>query len=399
MNRQFFPPIVATTLCAGALAAALAAGPARAEPVVLTIVHVNDLDRLDGSGDRGGVARLATVVREVRASASHVLVTHGGDAISPSLLSSFDKGAHMIDLFNRVGFDAMVLGNHEFDFTPAVTVARIAEARFPILATNALEPDGTLIDGVTENLLIEVGAYRVGVFGLTTAVTPMISSSDPVAFRPATEVAAVQARKLRDAGADLVVALAHTGRNEDEALIRQGVVDLLLSGHDHDMKVEIGDDTTFIESGAQAEFVTIVEIAMDTAEGRDGPRFVWEPSVRVVNTVSVAPDPDLQAVVDAYLGRFERELNVEIGSTAVELDSRRRVVRSRESGIANLFADVMRKDRRNNRPICVVRGVLVWSLSGSLSVRTRTFCGRSDAIWSRLRNEHGKTGVGRGAWR
>ena len=299
MNRQFFPPIVATTLCAGALAAALAAGPARAEPVVLTIVHVNDLDRLDGSGDRGGVARLATVVREVRASASHVLVTHGGDAISPSLLSSFDKGAHMIDLFNRVGFDAMVLGNHEFDFTSAVTVARIAEARFPILATNALEPDGTLIDGVTENLLIEVGAYRVGVFGLTTAVTPMISSSDPVAFRPATEVAAVQARKLRDAGADLVVALAHTGRNEDEALIRQGVVDLLLSGHDHDMKVEIGDDTTFIASGAQAEFVTIVEIAMDTAEGRDGPRFVWEPSVRVVNTVSVAPDPDLQAVVDA----------------------------------------------------------------------------------------------------
>ena len=105
-----------------------------AEPVVLTIVHVNDLDRLDGSGDRGGVARLATVVREVRASASHVLVTHGGDAISPSLLSSFDRGAHMIDLFNQVGFDAMVLGNHEFDFTPAVTVERIAEAGFPILS-------------------------------------------------------------------------------------------------------------------------------------------------------------------------------------------------------------------------------------------------------------------------
>ena len=85
-------------------------------------MHVNDLDRLDGSGGRGGVARLAAVVKEVRASAPHVLVTHGGDAISPSLLSSFDKGAHMIDLFNQVGFDAMVLGNHEFDFTPAVTV-------------------------------------------------------------------------------------------------------------------------------------------------------------------------------------------------------------------------------------------------------------------------------------
>ena len=332
----------AMTLAAAALAATLATGPVRAEPVTLTIVHVNDLDRLDGSDGRGGVARLAAVVKEVRASAPHVLVTHGGDAISPSLLSSFDKGAHMIDLFNQVGFDAMVLGNHEFDFTPAVTVARIAEARFPILASNALEPDGTLIDGVTENLLIKVGAYRVGVFGLTTAMTPMISSSDPVAFRPATEVAAVQARKLRDAGADLVVALAHTGRNEDEALIRQGVVDLLLSGHDHDMKVELGDGTAFIESGAQAQFVTIVEVAMDTTEGRNGPRFVWEPSVRIVNTVSVAPDPELHAAVEAYLAGLEHKLDVEIGSTSVELDSRRSVVRSRESGIANLFADAMR---------------------------------------------------------
>ena len=342
MNRRFFPPIGVTVLCAGALAAALAAGPARAEPVVLTIVHVNDLDRLDGSGDRGGVARLATVVREVRASAPHVLVTHGGDAISPSLLSSFDRGAHMIDLFNQVGFDAMVLGNHEFDFTPAVTAERVAEAGFPILSSNAIEPDGTLVDGVFENLTIEVGPYKVGMFGLTTAVTPMISSSDPVTFRPATEVAAEQAMKLRDAGADLVVALAHTGHVEDAALMRQGMVDLLLSGHDHDMKVELGDGTAFVESGAQAEFVTIVEVAMDMAEGRGGPRFVWEPSVRVVNTVSVTPDPRLQASVDAYLGGLEQELDVEIGSTAVELDSRRSVVRSGESAFANLVTDAMR---------------------------------------------------------
>ena len=342
MNRRFFPTIGATVLCAGALAMALAAGTSRAEPAVLTIVHVNDLDRLDGSGDRGGVARLAAVVGEVRASASHVLVTHGGDAISPSLLSSFDRGAHMIDLFNQVGFDAMVLGNHEFDFTPAVTVERIAEAGFPILSSNAVEPDGTLVDGVTENLLIEVGPYKVGMFGLTTVATPMVSSPDPVTFRPVTEVAAEQARKLRDAGADLVVALAHTGHGEDEALMRQGVVDLLLSGHDHDMKVEFGGGTAFVESGAQAEFVTIVEVAMDMAEGRGGPRFAWEPSVRIVNTVSVAPDPRLQASVDAYLGGLEQELDVEIGSTAVELDSRRRMVRSRESAIANLFADAMR---------------------------------------------------------
>ena len=101
MKRLFFWRNGATALAAAVLAVGLSVGPVRAEPVTLTIVHVNDLDRLDGSGNRGGVARLATVVKEVRASASHVLVTNGGDTISPSLLSSFDKGAHMIDLLTR----------------------------------------------------------------------------------------------------------------------------------------------------------------------------------------------------------------------------------------------------------------------------------------------------------
>ena len=334
----------AAALGAAALAVALAAaGPAaRAEPVTLTIVHVNDLDRLDGSGDRGGVARLAAVVKEVRANARHVLVTNGGDAISPSLLSSFDRGAHMIDLFNRIGFDAMAVGNHEFDFTPAVTVERIAEAGFPMLSNNAIEPDGTLIDGVTEHLLFEVGPYRVGVFGLTTATTAVKSAPAPVTFRPATEVAAEQAKKLREAGADLVIALAHTDRAEDAALMRQGAVDLLLSGDDHDMKIEVGADTTFVESGEQAEFVTVVDITMDTVEGRRGPRFAWQPAFRVVNTAFVAPDPELQSAVDGYLSRLSEELDVEIGSTAVELDSRRSVVRGRETGIANLIVDAMR---------------------------------------------------------
>ena len=338
------PARFAAALAAAAVLATttgLAAPPA--EPATLTIVHVNDLDRLDGSGDRGGVARLATVVGAVRAeSAGRVLVTHGGDAISPSLLSSFDKGAHMIDLLNRIGIDAMVLGNHEFDFTPAVTVERIAEAAFPVLSSNAVEPDGGPIDGVAGRLLLEVGRYKVGMFGLTTATTATKSSPAPVAFRPVVEVAAEQARMLREAGADLVVALAHTDRAEDAALMRQGAVDLLLSGDDHDMKIEVGRKTTFVESGAQAEFVTVVEVAMDTVEGRDGPRFVWEPSFRVVNTASVAPDPEIEAVVEEYLARLTEELDVEIGATAVELDSRRRVVRSREAGIANLIADAMR---------------------------------------------------------
>ena len=332
----------AAAVAVAALALAAFAGPAGSEPVTLTIVHVNDLDRIDGSDGRGGMARLAAVVKDVRASSRHVLVTHGGDAISPSLLSSFDKGAHMIDLLNEVGVDVMALGNHEFDFTPAVTVARIAEAEFPILSNNAVEPDGTLLDGVTEHLLLEVDRYQVGVFGLTTAMTPEISSPGTVTFRPAAEVAAEKSAMLRGSGADLVIAVAHTGHEEDAEVMRRGGVDLLLSGHDHDMRIDVGRTSTFVESGSQAEFVTVVEIAMDTVEGRRGPRFVWEPGFRVVNTRSVTPDPDVKAAVDRYLDLLSKELDIKIGATTVELDSRRAVVRTGEAAIGNLIADAMR---------------------------------------------------------
>ena len=178
----------------------------------LTIVHVNDIDRMEGDGDAGGVARLATVIADVRAQGGTVLATNGGDSISPSLLSSFDEGAHMIALLNMVGLDAMALGNHEFDFGPDVTRARVAEANFTVLSNNALEPDGTLIDGVQENMMIEVGDHTVGIFGLTTQGTAVKSSPGDVTFSDPVEVAAATAAALREAGADVVIALAHTDR-------------------------------------------------------------------------------------------------------------------------------------------------------------------------------------------
>ena len=156
-------------LIATLAAVTLVAAAATAQDT-LTIVHVNDLDRMEGDGDAGGVARLATVIADVRAQGGTVVATSAGDSISPSLLSSFDEGAHMITLLNMVGLDAMALGNHEFDFGPDVTRARIAEADFTVLSNNALEPDGTLVDGVTENMMIEEGDNMVGIFGLTTRV-------------------------------------------------------------------------------------------------------------------------------------------------------------------------------------------------------------------------------------
>ena len=320
----------------------LAATLGHAGPAELTIVHFNDLDRMEEKDGRGGVARLAAVVREERTRRANVLVTFAGDAISPSLMSAIDKGAHMIDLLNRIGLTVMAVGNHEYDFGPEVAKQRFAEAAFPVLGANNIDADGGIVDGVRASIMVDVGRFKVGIFGLTTTSTAVKSSPGGVRFTPVLETAAVQAASLRDAGAHLVIALAHTDVAEDEALLEQGAVDLLLSGDDHRLRVDYDGRVLFAESGQQADWVTVIDLTLDEVQSRGGKRFVWSPAFRAVHTGRVTPDPDLAAAVQVYRDRLSKELDVEIGTTETEIDSRRAVVRTRETAIGNLVTDAMR---------------------------------------------------------
>ncbi len=313
-----------------------------AAPASLTIVHFNDLDRMEEKEGRGGMARLAAVIAAERERARHLLVTFAGDAISPSLLSGFDKGAHMIDLLNRLGLSAMALGNHEFDFGPEVAKRRIAEAAFPILSANSRDADGEIVDGARASMLTAVGRFSVGVFGLTTPSTAIKSSPGGVAFRPVVEVAREQARALRAAGADLVIALAHTDSDEDAALRADAAIDVLLSGDDHMLRVDYDGRTLFAESGAQAEWVTAIDLRLDEVERRGEKRFVWRPAFRVIDSARVDPDPAMAAAVRAYLDKLSADLDMAIGVSATALDSRRAATRGGEAAIGNLFADAMR---------------------------------------------------------
>jgi 5'-nucleotidase/UDP-sugar diphosphatase len=104
---------------------------------------------------RGGLARIATALKQERARNPHTIVAHAGDAISPSLMSSLDQGRHMIDLLGDLKLDVFVPGNHEFDFGPDVFKARMAEAGFPVLAGNVRNGDGSAIPGIAPTRMIE----------------------------------------------------------------------------------------------------------------------------------------------------------------------------------------------------------------------------------------------------
>jgi 2',3'-cyclic-nucleotide 2'-phosphodiesterase (5'-nucleotidase family) len=310
------------------------------EAVTIRFVQTNDIDRMSPEKGRGGFARLATVVKEERAKGNAFFI-HAGDTLSPSLLSGFDKGAHVIDILNRIGVDAMAPGNHEFDLGPDVFRARMAEAKFDVLATNILDGNGLPANTKPEKI-VDVQGIKIGFFGLTTEDTPIASSPGDIKFRSTIDTGRAKAKELREKGADIVVAIAHTPLEVDMILARSAGVDVIIGGHDEHLLAFYDGKVTLTESESQGNYVVITELAVTKAT-KDGKTSVtWSPNFRIVDSATVKPDPEIEAVVKGYEDKLSKELDVEIGVTETPLDSRRATVRGGEAAMGNLVADAMK---------------------------------------------------------
>lgn len=327
---------------AAALSGLVPTAGAAAEAKV-TFVLVNDIYKIDNPKTRGGFGRLASIVRAEKAKGGKVVYVHAGDTISPSLMSGFDKGAHIVDVLNVVPPDVFVPGNHEFDFGPEVFRARMAELKSPAkLAANLRDADGKPIAGFEDTTTFEVDGVKVGVIGITADDSPVKSSPGDLKFADSIRTAVAEARKLRDGGADFVVLVAHAGRGQDQALMQTGTFDLILSGDDHDLAVFFDGRTALVESKEEGEYVTAIDVSIRTDQ-RDGRKqTTWWPNFRIIDSATAAPDPETEARLESYRKELSRELDVEIAKLAVPLDSRNTVVRSGEAAIGNLVADGMR---------------------------------------------------------
>lgn len=328
--------------------AASAQGPLSTR-VTFVLVNDNYLMSEQRGADgrlRGGFARLSAVVKAERAKGGHVVFAHAGDTFSPSLMSGFDRGAHIVALTNLIRPDIFAPGNHEFDFGKAVFLQRLAESRFPYYAANLRGPDGAPLPGIRDRTILAFDGVRIGLTGVTYDDTPRTSSPEDLTFLPTVATARAQAEALRREGADFVVAVAHADRRQDLALLATGAVDLILSGHDHDLYFSFDESRALVESSYDAHYVTAIDADITVTERAGRRETKWWPQVRVIDTATVTPDPEVAAAVARFEQEFSREMDVALGTTAVELDSRSATVRTREAAIGNLIADAMRTSAR-----------------------------------------------------
>jgi 5'-nucleotidase len=339
--RLFLWLLAALTL-AGCVAPDAARTPAAAPVVHVTLLQINDayvLEPVD-AGRRGGMARLATLVKRARAANANTIFAHAGDAISPSPMSTVMRGEQMIAVLNAVGLQFATFGNHEFDFGPEILRRRMGESRFGWLSANVMErATGAVFGGAARERLVTLGPVRVGLFGLTTPDTAMTSAAGPtVEFLDPLETGRAVAAALRRSGAQVVVGVTHQHMRADRALAAIADVDVVLGGHEHEPLVAEEGKTLITKGGSDARYLVQVDLWLRP----DGALVERSWTFHEVSA-RVPEDPEVAAVVRRYGDRLDRELDTVVGHTATPLEARRGVIRMQEANLGNFIADAMRE--------------------------------------------------------
>ena len=254
----------------------------------------------------GGVANFAAYLQVLRSdNPDGVVLVDAGDLFQGTLVSNLTEGSVVIEAFNKLGYDAAAIGNHEFDYGPVGPIsaatqasmdpfgalkARIAQAKFPLLSTNIYEANGGYrpswlpSDG---SVIITRHGLKIGIFGLTTPQTPTVTlpiNVETIKFRPLGSEALAAATRLREKGADLVVAMVHAGgrcgdcsKKEDLSTcdidsgeifemmkgLPEGTLDAVVAGHTHTQIGHIVNGTPVMQSWALGRYFGIIELAVD----------------------------------------------------------------------------------------------------------------------------------------
>lgn len=350
-----------------------------ASEINLTILHTSDehsnlmpaplVDYFPDHEDSapGGFARLATLVRQTRATrkTEPVLLLSSGDFIGGTPFSwlILNNRSPEIDIMRKLGYVATTFGNHEFDYGPDTFVSyflrnRQASSSMSLLSSNIVIPPQHPFNSlpVRKNLITTLpGGLKLGIFALLGKGAHRLSpAAKPLDFADQIACARREVAELKAAGAGIIVALTHSGFNEDRDLANAvPEISLILGGHDHiqTSPPQMAGNTIIMHSGHYLRTVGQLDLAWDTATRRLRLRNseTGAPFIHLLDS-RIPEDPEIAEIISDHL----QELNDFVRNfTGGDFpDMRQIIARSdfalekhqmvRESAVGNYIADAMR---------------------------------------------------------
>ena len=332
----------------------------------LTILHTNDFHSRfepinkydsacsdeDNAEDKcfGGSARLVTALAEARGRTDNSILVDGGDQFQGSLFYTYYKGIVAAEFMNKLGYDAMTVGNHEFDDGPEVLRGFVDSVDFPVLMSNAdISDEELLTDKIMKSVVIEVGGEKMGLMGLTPEDTHDIASPGPnITFSDPVPAVQAEVDKLTGEGVNKIIVLSHSGYGVDQRVAQETIgVDVIVGGHSNTYLSNTSDKA----AGPYPTVVNGVRIVQAYAYGK----FLGELNVTFDdegNVVSAVGEPLImdntvtedQAALDriAELAEPLDEIrNKVVANAADSIEGDRSICRVQECEMGNLVADAM----------------------------------------------------------
>jgi 5'-nucleotidase / UDP-sugar diphosphatase len=315
---------------------------AYASRVDLKILYVNDFHGFAesskppaGESPLGGIAYLAGAVDRARGKSPSLLLA-AGDMIQGNAWANLFQGKSTIEVMNAMKFDAMVVGNHEFDFGPKVLKERMAQARFPVLGANvkgfpALKP----------YIIKNLQGVRIAIIGVVTPETPVVTHPRNVAGLTFSTPESAVRKYLQElkGRADIIIVLSHCGFQADKELAaRVPGIDVIVGGHSHTkiLQPELVGQTIIVQAWEHAKALGVLNLKV-----KDGKVIGFDGALEEISPATGAPNCQVQDIVARYERQAGSLLHRDIGKTQVGLDAEH--VRTAETNLGDFIADVMRQ--------------------------------------------------------
>ncbi|CAM4407039.1 5'-nucleotidase C-terminal domain-containing protein [Paenibacillus phoenicis] len=364
-NKAFGKFLAISTLVVGLASGAVGlpvnaaeSGSTGAKDFELRVLHTNDTHaHLDN------IARRVTAIHTARND--HTLLLDAGDVFSGTLY--FNQFNGLADLFfmNELKYDAMTFGNHEFDKGPGTLAEFIKQAKFPFVSANLDFSADADLKGLSHSelgkgepgqiypaVIKEIAGEKVGIIGLTTPETSVLSSPGPdIKFADEVESAQKQVDALEAEGINKIIVLSHLGYTVDQQLAEAvDGIDIIVGGHSHTVlnapEVHHADEepTLIVQTGEYNQNLGQLDVTFD----HDGKLTTWKGELIALDAKDdagnflIKSDAAAEAKLKEYAAPLEDLKKTVIGKTETDLDGERGSVRKQETNLGDLIADGMR---------------------------------------------------------
>jgi len=297
----------------------------------VVLMHTNDIHgHVMPEDGAGGLSVIATIIKQQHPD----VLVDAGDMFTGTLLSDSFFGEPVLSVMNLMGYDLSILGNHEFDYGPAMLRNRVRQAKFPILSANVHLP----FSGVASTQVINAKGVRFGVIGLTTEETPTTThpkNMKGIAVDPVTQAVDRTLPALR-ARSDFVLVVGHL-TPEEETHIAQSYpeIQLIVSGHSHrELKepIRVGS-TTIVRTGSFGRFVGRIDLDFENSR-------LTNLESRLIAATGVMPDPAALKALEPWQQKVEKKMKTVLGTAVAPLP---KTDPTHDSPLYDLVADAFRE--------------------------------------------------------